>query len=127
MSEQTTRRRFVHTMGAIAAAPVLVAGARRGAAPLGPDPIFAIIAAWRAEAKAINEYVGAGDPDGSRYFELTMELFQTVPTTLPGLLAFVEIWQEDAEANEPLPCATESIIAALRNLAGMTKKGIADA
>jgi hypothetical protein len=50
-----------------------------------------------------------------------------VPTTLPGLLAFVEIWQEDAEANEPLPCSTKSIIASLRNLAGMAEEELADA
>jgi hypothetical protein len=124
MSEQTTRRRFFHMMGAIAAAPAVAVAAQIPAAAVEPDPVFAAIAAMQAEEKAINE--SAADVSGTHYIELCEAVWSTVPTTFPGLLAFVQLWREDAEYfDEPPTEAFASIEAALRRLAG--KEGLADA
>jgi hypothetical protein len=84
------------------------------AASTAPDPIFAVIAEWRAEQKKI---IGSGvDVDGKHYADLTNKLFATAPTTIPGILAMIEVFLDEDSEDDPR-FLLKSIAAVLKPLA----------
>ena len=78
------------------------------------DPIFAAIAEWRAEQKKI---IGSDvDVDGKHYADLTNKLFAIAPTTIPGILAMIEVFLDEDFEEDPR-FLLKSIAAVLEPLA----------
>jgi hypothetical protein len=97
------------------AAPALAAAVL--VSPKSPDPVFAVLAEWRALQKKLNETVGnVGEMDGDRYADLTERVFQTVPTTIAGAIALSEIaLDEDNYCEEDAHPVLQSIATFLRS------------
>ena len=94
------------------AIPVIAVGAPEG------DPVFALIAEWRAEAKRISE--ANADEDGKHDHALTQRLDRAIPTTLPGLLALSEVFREEAQYSDNAELWLDTICTALAKLNGGT-------
>jgi hypothetical protein len=78
------------------------------------DPIFAAIAEWRAEQKKI---IGSDvDVDGKHHADLTNKLYETAPTTIPGILAMIEVFLDEDSEDDPR-LLLKSIAAVLKSLA----------
>jgi hypothetical protein len=78
------------------------------------DPTFAAIAEWRVEQKKI---IGSDvDVDGKHYADLTNKLFKTAPTTIPGILAMIEVFLDEDNEDDPR-FLLKSIAAVLKPLA----------
>jgi hypothetical protein len=97
------------------AAPALAAAVL--VSPRSHDPVFAVLAEWRALQKKLNETVGnVDDADAIRYSELTERVLQTVPTTIAGALALSELpLDEDHSCLEDAHPVLQSIATFLRS------------
>jgi hypothetical protein len=75
-------------------------GSRSGSEAMSSNnPTFAAIAEWRAEQKKI---IGSDvDVDGKHYADLTNKLFATAPTTIPGILAMIEVFLDEDSEDDP--------------------------
>ena len=113
MSKHLSRRSFVRD---VAGLPIMAAAAvalpALAVIPSAPDPIFAMIAEWRAQAKRIDE----GEAYGNYYADLTNKLYRAVPTTISGLAALTAVFREEAEWNDDAELWLDTICAALGKL-----------
>jgi hypothetical protein len=115
MSKHLSRRSFIRD---VAGVPIVAAAAvalpALAAIPSAPDPIFAMIAEWRAEQKRLDEL--HTDENGNRYADLTNKLYRAVPTTISGLAALTAVFREEAEWNDDAELWLDTICAALGKL-----------
>lgn len=123
MHTKTTRRHALAVIASAAAiAPTAAIAATQASAE--PDPIFAAVAAWREAGRAHDEACDRSNdvPKDTfhAYHATAMAMAETVPTTMLGLAALLEITAHDNEGGDApwQTVAIWSVAKALRTAAG---------
>jgi hypothetical protein len=101
-------------LGAAAAAPALALPTLGRAQE--PDPVFALIAEWRAEGKRLDGEITDADMDCRHYGDLTDRLYRAVPTTIAGPATLTAIFRQEAEWNDDAELWLDTIGTTLRKL-----------
>jgi hypothetical protein len=108
MSMNTSRRSLIATAAVAALAPAIPVVAGAASLRVEADPVFAAIADWK-EAAA-NEEAWSNTCDeaaieqaSSARIDITFAIFETVPTTLPGMRAKIDFAMSEH-------CVTELLV-----------------